>query len=157
MDYISDFHQSCSRTLRLGKKIIRLARRYNRRMSTTFFLQSLIHNNNSYLMCMYSVSFYMTSSSSSSSSSSCQCPAFTFTQKDGPYVGFQRVHFGVNFYISVGEDGLHLGEWVFRQSYSFLYACVASGPWGYCAAQVFKCVYMFYSFPFAKNITYRNI
>ena len=40
--------------------------------------------------------------------------------------GFQSVDFGVNFDISVGEDGLHLGECVFRQSYSFLYFCVAS-------------------------------
>ena len=44
-------------------------------------------------------------------------------QKDGPYVGFQSVDFGVksDTCISVGEDGLLFGECVFRQSYSFLY------------------------------------
>ena len=41
-------------------------------------------------------------------------------QKDGPYyVGFQRIDFGVNSDISVGEDGLLLGECVFRQSFFF--------------------------------------
>ena len=30
--------------------------------------------------------------------------------KDGPYVGFQSVDFGVNSDISVVEDGLHLGQ-----------------------------------------------
>ena len=48
-------------------------------------------------------------------------------QKDGPYVGFQSVDFSVNSDISIGKDGLHLGECVFRQSYSFLYFYVASG------------------------------
>ena len=32
---------------------------------------------------------------------------------------FQSVDFGVNSNIYLGEDGLHLGEYVFRQSYSF--------------------------------------
>ena len=49
----------------------------------------------------------------------CQCPAFKSIQKNGPYVGFQRVDFGVNFDISVVEDELYLGECVFRQSYFF--------------------------------------
>ena len=48
-------------------------------------------------------------------------------QKDGPNVGFQSVDFGVNFDISVGEGGLNLGDCVFRQSYPFLYFCIASG------------------------------
>ena len=78
-------------------------------------------------------------------------------QKDGSYVVFQSVDFGVNSDISVGEDGLHLGECVFRQSYFFLYACVASGFWCFCDAQVLKDAYLFYSFPFAKNVTYRNV
>ena len=43
------------------------------------------------------------------------------------YVIFQSVGFGVNSDISVGEDGFHGGQCVFRQSYSFLYFCVASG------------------------------
>ena len=73
------------------------------------------------------------------------------------YVGFQSVDFGVNSDISVGEDGLHLGKCIFRQCYSFLYFCVASDVWGYCEAQVFKGVYLFYSFPLAKNVTYRNV
>ena len=73
------------------------------------------------------------------------------------YVGFQSVNFGVNSDISYGEDGLHLGECVFRQSYSFLYFCVASGIWGYYEAKVFKGAYLFYSFPFAKSVTYRNL
>ena len=72
-------------------------------------------------------------------------------QKDGPYVDFQSDDFGVNSDISVGEDGLHFGECVFRQKYSFLYFCVASGIWSYCEAQVFKGAYLFYSFPFAMN------
>ena len=78
-------------------------------------------------------------------------------QKDGPYAGFQSFHFGVNSDISVGEDGLHLGECVFRQSCSFLYFCVASGVWNHCEAQVFKGVNLFYSLPFAKNVSYRNV
>ena len=79
-------------------------------------------------------------------------------QKDEPYVGFQSVDFDVNSDISNGENGLLLGECVFSlQSYSFLYFCVASGIWSYCEAQVFKGEYLFYSFPFAKNVTYRNI
>ena len=78
-------------------------------------------------------------------------------KKDGPFLGFQSVDFGVNCDISVGEDGLHLGECVFRHIYSFLYFCVASGVWSYCEAQVFKDVYLFYSFAFANNITYRNV
>ena len=51
--------------------------------------------------------------------------------KDGPYVGIQSVDFGVNSDISVGEDGLHLGECVSRQGYCFLYFCVASSVWSY--------------------------
>ena len=35
-------------------------------------------------------------------------------KKDGLYVLFQSVDFGVNSDISVGEDGLHLGECVFN-------------------------------------------
>ena len=53
-------------------------------------------------------------------------------QKDRHYVGFQGVDFGINSDISVGGDGLHFGECVFRQSYSFLYFCVVSGIWIYC-------------------------
>ena len=78
--------------------------------------------------CCFKSSFYVF----------CQCPAFTSMQKDGPYVGFQSVDFGVNSYISVGEEGLLLGEFVFRQSYSFLYFCVAPGIWSYSKAQAFK-------------------
>ena len=45
-------------------------------------------------------------------------------QKDGPYIGFQSVDFGVNSNISVGEDGLYFGECVFRQRYLFsLFLC----------------------------------
>ena len=33
------------------------------------------------------------------------------------YVGFQSVDFGANSDFSFGEDGLHLGECVFRQSF----------------------------------------
>ena len=72
-------------------------------------------------------------------------------------IGLQSVDFGVNSDISVGEDRLHLGECVFRESYSFLYVCVASGIWSYCEAQVFKGAFLSYSFPFAKNVTYRNV
>ena len=75
---------------------------------------------------------------------------------DHNYVGFQSVDFGINLDIAIGEVGLHLDECVFRQSYFFLYFCVASGVWSYCEAQLFKSVYLFYSFPFAKNVTYRN-
>ena len=46
-------------------------------------------------------------------------------QKDGPYVGFQSVDFGVNSEISVGENELHLGECIFRQSYSCLFIYVS--------------------------------
>ena len=53
----------------------------------------------------------------------CQCPAFTSMEKDEPCVGFQSVDFGVNLDISVGEDGLHLGECVFRQTILFLFLC----------------------------------
>ena len=56
----------------------------------------------------------------------------------GPYVGFQSVDLGIYSDISMGEDRLHLGECVFRQSYSFLYFCVPSGVWSYYQAQVFK-------------------
>ena len=70
--------------------------------------------------------------------------------------GFQRADFGVNSDISVGEDGLHLGVCVFRQSCSCLYFCVASGIGSYCVAQVFKGAYLLYSFPFAMNVTYRD-
>ena len=64
-----------------------------------------------------------------------------YRRMDHNYVGFQSVDFGVNFDTSVGGDGLHLGEYVFRQSYFFLYFCVASGIWGYCEAQVFNDAY----------------
>ena len=42
-------------------------------------------------------------------------------------MGFQSVDFGVN--ISVGEDGPHFGECIFRQSYFYLYSVshLASG------------------------------
>ena len=43
----------------------------------------------------------------------------------------QSVGFGVNSDISVGEDGFHLDECVFRQSYSFVYFYVASGILSY--------------------------
>ena len=86
-----------------------------------------------------------------------QCPAFTSMQRNGSYVGFHSVDFSENFDISVGENGLHLGECVFRESYSFVYFCIASDIWGYCKAHVFKGAYLFYSFPFAKNFTYRNV
>ena len=72
------------------------------------------------------------------------------------YVGFHSVGFGANSDISIGEDGLHLGECVFTESYSFLYSCIASGVWNYCEAHVFKGAYLFYSFLFVKNVTYRN-
>ena len=39
---------------------------------------------------------------------------------DGPYESIQSVDLNVNCDISVGEDGLLLGECVFRQSYFFL-------------------------------------
>ena len=68
---------------------------------------------------------------------------------------FQSVDFGVSS-IFVGKDGLPLGECVFRQSYSFLYFCVASGVWSYCEAQVFKGA-LFCSFPFVKNVLHRNV
>ena len=71
------------------------------------------------------VMYHISAASSLLSRSFCQCPAFTSMQKDGPYVGFQSVDFGVNSDISVGEDGLHFGKCVFRQSYYFLYFCVA--------------------------------
>ena len=73
-------------------------------------------------------------------------------QKDDPYVGFQSVDFNVNSDIFFGEDGLHLGECIFRQIYSFLYFCVAFGIWNYCKAQVFKGAYLFFSFHIAKKI-----
>ena len=74
------------------------------------------------------------------------------------YVDFQSVDFGgVNSDISVGEDGLHLGECVFRQGYSFLYFCVAIDIWSYREAQVLRGAYLFYYFPFAKNVTYTNV
>ena len=74
-------------------------------------------------------------------------------QKDGPYVGFQGVGFYVNSDISVGEDGLHLGERVVRQSYSFLDFCFAFGVWSYCESQVFKGANLFYSFFIAGHDT----
>ena len=37
-------------------------------------------------------------------------------QNTGPYVCFQSADFGVNSDISVGGDGLHLGECVFRKN-----------------------------------------
>ena len=37
-------------------------------------------------------------------------------QKDEPYLGFQNVDFGAKSQISVGNDGLDLGEYVFRQN-----------------------------------------
>ena len=69
-------------------------------------------------------------------------------QMDGPYIGFQSVDL-VKSDISVGEDGLHLGECFLRQSHSFLYLCVASGVCNYCEAQIFKGANLFYSFPIA--------
>ena len=78
-------------------------------------------------------------------------------QKDGLYVSFQSVDFSVNSDISFGEDGLHIGECVFRQSYSFLYFCVAFGIWSYCDAHVFKGNYLFCPFPFSKNVTHRKV
>ena len=77
-------------------------------------------------------------------------------QKDGPYVAFQSVDFGVTSYISVGGDVLHLDECVFRQNYSSLYFCIVSGVCSYCEALLFKSSYLFYYFLFAKNVTYRN-
>ena len=76
-------------------------------------------------------------------------------QMDGPHVGFQSLDFGINFDISIGEDGLHLGECVFIQSYSFLYFCVASGVWSYCEAQVFRGAYFstcFILFPLQRML-----
>ena len=46
-------------------------------------------------------------------------------QKEGPYVSFQTVDFGVKSDISAGKDGLHVEECVFRQNYSSLYFCDA--------------------------------
>ena len=78
-------------------------------------------------------------------------------QKDGPYVSFESVDFSVNFEISV-EDGIHLGKskCFFRQSYSF-YFCVASGVWTFVKPRYLKGVYLFYSLPLAKKVTYRNV
>ena len=72
--------------------------------------------------------------------------------KDGPYVGFQSVDYGVDSDISVNEDGLYLGECVFRQSYHFLYLCVASSIWSYWEACAILDAYLFNSF-----VTYRNV
>ena len=54
-----------------------------------------------------------------SAASSLLSRSFVNVQQSHPYrrvdhncVGFQGVDFGVNFDISVGEDGLHLGECV---------------------------------------------
>ena len=66
-------------------------------------------------------------------------------------VGFQSDDFGINSDISIGEDGLHLRECVFKQSYYFLYFCVAPGVWSFCNAKVFKSAYLFYSFPICKQ------
>ena len=41
-------------------------------------------------------------------------------QKDGPYVGFHSVDFGVNSDISIGEDGLHLGVNLLQTKLFFL-------------------------------------
>ena len=49
---------------------------------------------------------------------------------DHNYVGFQSVDFGVNFDISGGEDGLHLGECVFRQSFSLFFISVSHLVYG---------------------------
>ena len=46
-------------------------------------------------------------------------------QKAGLYEGFESVEFGSNYAISVDEGALHFDEFVFRQSYSFLYFCVS--------------------------------
>ena len=74
-------------------------------------------------------------------------------QKDGPYVGFQGVDFGVNFDISVGEDGLHSGECSLRQSYSILYFYVASGVWSYSELQVNKGAYFLFTlFPLQRML-----
>ena len=75
----------------------------------------------------------------------------------GHILGFPSVDLGINSDISIDENGLDLGECVFRQSYSFLYFFVASGICSYCEAQVFKGANLFHSSPFAKNVTYRNV
>ena len=72
----------------------------------------------------------------------CLCSAFRAMQKDEPYLGFQNVDFGAKSQISVGNDGLDLGEYVFRQNF-FFYFCV----WSCCAAQVFKGANLFHSIP----------
>ena len=55
-----------------------------------------------------------------SAASSLLSRSFVNVQHSHPYSRMDSVDFGVNFDISVGEDGLHLGECVFRQSYSLL-------------------------------------
>ena len=59
--------------------------------------------------------------------------------------------FGLNSDISISEDGLHLCECVFKQSYYFLYFSVTPGVWTYCDAQIFKSAYLFYSVPYWKE------
>ena len=54
-----------------------------------------------------------------SAASSLLSRSFVNVQHSHPYSRMDSVDFGVNFDISVGKDGLHLGECVFRQSYSF--------------------------------------
>ena len=63
-----------------------------------------------------------------SAASSLLSKSFVSVQHSPPYrrmdhmiVGFQSLDFGVNSDISVGEDGIHLGACVFRQSHFFLY------------------------------------
>ena len=90
-----------------------------------------------------------------SAASSLLSKSFVSVQHSPPYrrmdhmiVGFQSLDFGVNSNISVGEDGIHLGACVFRQSHFFLYFCVASGTLSHSEAQVFKGACLFYSFPY---------
>ena len=71
-------------------------------------------------------------------------------RKDGPFVGFQSVDFGVNSDISVGEDGFILVIVSLDKSIIFFISVshLASGV----VFKVFKDAYLFYSFPFAKNV-----
>ena len=74
-------------------------------------------------------------------------------QKDGPYIGFQGVDFGVKSDISVEEDGLHFGEYVFKQSYFFFISVWHLTSGIILKLKNLKAPTCFILSPFAKNVT----
>ena len=69
-------------------------------------------------------------------------------QKDGQYVGFQSVDFGVNSDTSVGEDKLYVVNVSLDKAILFFIAVSHK-----VSAVILKLEFLFYSVPFAKNVT----